>query len=330
MLPGMRHIIYGAGAIGGSIGARLHQHGHDVVLIARGAHLQALQARGLVFKTPDETVTLPIPTLAHPSELRLQDGDVVYLCMKSQHTLSAIEQLRAAADDELPVICCQNGVANERMALRHFRRVYGMLVFVPATHLEPGVVLLNAKGTGGVLDAGLYPSGVDARIEEVTAALEDSKFSARADPTVMRLKYAKLLANLNNALQAACDAGQQGQDISKLLREEARTCYQAAGIDCAGQEESRKRWNGVVEIALVPGQERFAGSSWQSIVRGQGSIEADWLNGEIVQLGRLHGVPTPANRALQQIGNALARDRAKPGSVSLDAVRARIEQARRK
>ncbi len=324
----MRHIIYGAGAIGGSVGARLHQHGHDVVLIARGAHLQALQERGLVFKTPDETVTLPIPTVGHPSELRFQDDDVVYLCMKSQHTLSALEDLRAAADDELPVICCQNGVANERMALRHFQRVYGMMVFLPATHLEPGVVLLNLKETSGVLDVGLYPSGTDERIEEVATALEDATFTARADPAVMRLKYAKLIGNLNNALQAACDAGRDGQDISKQLGDEARACFQAAEIDCAGQEEFRKRREGLVKIALVPGQERFAGSSWQSAVRGVGSIEADWLNGEIVQLGRLHGVPTPANRALQQIANELARAQGKPGSVSLDAVRARIEEAR--
>ena len=324
----MRHIIYGAGAIGGSVGARLHQHGHSVVLIARGAHLQALREHGLVFKTPDETVTLPIPTVGHPSELPFQDGDIVYLCMKSQHTLSALEDLQAAASDELPVICCQNGVANERMALRHFERVYGMMVFLPATHLEPGVVLLNVKGTSGVLDVGLYPSGTDARIEEVAAALEDSTFSALADPAIMRLKYAKLLANLNNTLQAACDAGQDGQDISKLLGEEARACYEAAGIDCAGQDEFRKRWQELIEIALVQGQERFAGSSWQSIMRGQGSIEADWLNGEIVQLGRLHDVPTPANRVLQRIGSELVRERGKPGSVSLDTVRARIEQDR--
>ncbi len=322
----MRHIVYGAGAIGGSVGARLHQQGHDVVLIARGAHLQALQERGLVFKTPEETVTLPIPAVGHPSELRFQDGDVVYLCMKSQHTLSALEDLRSAADDELPVICCQNGVANERMALRHFQHVYGMMVFVPATHLEPGVVLLNAKGTSGVLDAGLYPSGTDECICEVTAALEDSTYCARADPVVMRLKYAKLLANLNNTLQAACDARQEGQDISKLLAEEAHACYQAAGIDCAGQQEFRERWQGLIEIALVPGQERFAGSSWQSVVRGAGSIEGDWLNGEICQLGRLHGVPTPANRALQQIGNELASGQGQAGSVPLESVRARIQQ----
>ena len=54
----MRYIIYGAGAIGGAIGARLFQHSYDVILIARGAHLQAIQQRGLAVESPVETVTL--------------------------------------------------------------------------------------------------------------------------------------------------------------------------------------------------------------------------------------------------------------------------------
>ena len=55
----VRYIIYGAGAIGGSIGARLFQNGHDVILICRGAHLEKVQRDGLTFQTPDETTTLP-------------------------------------------------------------------------------------------------------------------------------------------------------------------------------------------------------------------------------------------------------------------------------
>ena len=49
----MRFVVYGAGAIGGVIGARLHQHGHEVVLIARGAHLEAIRARGLRIESAD-------------------------------------------------------------------------------------------------------------------------------------------------------------------------------------------------------------------------------------------------------------------------------------
>lgn len=59
----MRYIIIGAGAVGGTIGARLHEGGHDVVLVARGAHLGALRADGLRFGTPQGTRTLRIPAV---------------------------------------------------------------------------------------------------------------------------------------------------------------------------------------------------------------------------------------------------------------------------
>ena len=60
----MRYVIYGAGGIGGTIGARLFQKEHDVLLIARGAHLEALKGAGLTFRTPDETVTRRIASLS--------------------------------------------------------------------------------------------------------------------------------------------------------------------------------------------------------------------------------------------------------------------------
>ena len=61
---------------------------------------------------------------------------------------------------------------------------------------------------------------------------------------------------------------------------------------------------------------RQGGSSWQSLERGTGNIEADWLNGEIVLLGRLHGVPTPVNERLQAVANRMARDRTPAGSIA--------------
>ena len=72
----MRLIVHGAGGIGGVIAARLHQSGHDVVAIARGAHLDVWRANGLRLQTPDEDVVLDVPVVGHPSELTFADGDV--------------------------------------------------------------------------------------------------------------------------------------------------------------------------------------------------------------------------------------------------------------
>lgn len=323
----MRFIIYGAGGIGGTIGARLFQQGEEVVLIARGAHLEAIANNGLRFVTPREHVNLRIPTVGHPSEIDFGHDDVVFLCMKSQHSLAALDDLRAATGEDIAVVCCQNGVANERMALRRFRNTYAMVVILPALHLEPGVVITHALNVGGILDAGRYPQGVDDHIGEVTRLLRDAGFSAEPDAKVMRQKYAKLLMNLNNSLQAATEMRGEAPEISRMMREEALACYRAAGIDCATADETRARRANVLEMGDIPGIPRGGGSSWQSVARGTGDIEVDYLNGEIVMLGRLHGVPTPANEAIQRIAHRMISEKLPPGAITIDEVREMIAGA---
>ncbi len=324
----MRFIIYGAGAIGGTIGARLFQQGFDVVLIARGDHRRAMEAEGLRLLTPEGSFTVRVPVVEHPRALEIRADDVVMLCMKSQHTTGALEDLLAVTAAEPAVVCVQNGVANERMALRRFRRVYATLVHLPAMHLEPGVVVSHAAGRGGILDTGRYPVGTDETCSAVTAALERAGFSARPDPEVMRLKYAKLLMNLNNALQAATGMGPGAREISRQLKHEALACYQAAGIDCAPVDEVRARHQGTYELADVPGYPRLGGSSWQSLARGTGNIETDYLNGEVVLLGRLHGVPTPANAVCQALARRMVKEGRAVGSFDCDYVAELIRQAR--
>jgi 2-dehydropantoate 2-reductase len=308
----MRYVLYGAGGIGGVIGARLFQKGHEVALIARGAHLEALKRDGLTLRSPEETVTLPVPAFGHPSEIELGADDVVLLTMKSQDTAPALVDLRAAAPD-VPVVCAQNGVANERMALRRFDRVYGMLVILPAVHLEPGVVLTHTTGVGGVLDAGCYPNGVDPLIEQVTADLRDAGFAALTDANIMRMKYTKLLQNCGNVIQALCGPDAAAGDLARLVREEVTRVYEAAGIDYAPLTELRERASGM-QMGEIEGETRWGGSTWQSLARGAGSIETDYLNGEIALLGALHGVPAPYNRLLQRLAAAEARERREPAS----------------
>ena len=162
----MRYIIIGAGAVGGAIGGRLFQSGYEVVLVARGPHLDALRAHGLRLVTPDGRATLPVPAVGSPSELGLRDGDVLVLAVKTQDAAAALadwawQAVRGGtvAADSLPVVCAQNGVASERIALRRFRHVYGMCVWLPATHLEPGTVEAQGGPLSGMLHIGRYPSG---------------------------------------------------------------------------------------------------------------------------------------------------------------------------
>jgi len=332
----MRYVIYGAGGVGGAIGARLLQRGREVVLIARGEHLEAMQKRGLVFRSPHEAVTLDVHAVGHPGEVEFRSGDVVLLTMKSQHTADALRALRDAAGEGIAVVCCQNGVANERIAARLFSNVYAMVVILPASHLAPGEVDTEATGCGGILDAGCYPTGTDERIEAVTADLEACGFSARADPAVMRWKYAKLLMNLGNALQAAVtgedsdpNAGpdEHTGEVARRLRREGLACFAAAGIDCASRDEVVGRHDASYHMVDLPGWPRTGGSSWQSVQRGTGDIETDFLNGEVALLGGLHGIPTPANRICQQIAARMISEKLPVGSFSSAEVLAIIDAA---
>ena len=308
-----RYIIYGAGGIGGTIGARLFQRGYDVVLIARGAHFRAIEEQGLRFVTPIQDVRIRMPAADHPKHVDFRDGDVVILCVKSQHTEGALTDLYAAAGDDIPVVCCQNGVANERMALRRFGRVYGMNVMVGGVHLDPGEVFNSSENPAGMLDIGCYPSGVDKLAENIAGAITDAGFSSLTDASIMGQKYGKLVANLGNAVQPVC--GEDAGEVLALLRQEAAECYRAVGIEwtdmrtfMAGRESSSQR------LRSIPGHERPGGSSWQSVRRGTGNIETDFLNGEIVQLGRLNGIPTPANVVLQRLGNRMVNEGLPMGS----------------
>lgn len=323
----MRFIVYGAGGIGGTIGGRLFQRGFEVVLIARGDHGRAIQAGGLKLVAPDGEVRLAVPCVTHPRELDCRADDVVILAMKSQHTLGALEDLLAQDPGDVAVVCAQNGVANESMALRRFRRVYATLVHLPAQHLEPGEVVTHATGCGGILDTGCYPHGVDDTCRAITAALTEAGFSAEPDPAVMRLKYAKLLMNLNNALQAATEFPAGAREISRMLKHEALACFSAAGIDCAGVEDVRARHEGVYQLGEVAGYPRGGGSSWQSVARGTGNIETDYLNGEVVLLGRLHGVPTPANEVCQALARRMVNERLAVGTFDVETVMALIRRA---
>jgi len=323
----MRVIIYGAGGIGGVIGAQLFKADQEVVLIARGPHLEKVQKDGLRYETPNGTDILPLTAVGHPSEIDFRDDDVVLLTMKAQHTLDALDTMRAVAGENIPVICGQNGVANERMALRRFRHVYGMLIYLPSTFLEPGTIQTTSAKTIGVLDTGVFPNGVDDRVETLMAMLKEANFSARPTADIMRWKYGKLMINLGNALNALAPRNDEANPVRELLRAECRAVYAAAGIAYTEEDEITARRGDLMKAGKINGVGRQGDSSWQGLMRGNRDIEADYLNGEIIMLGRLHGVPTPANEVVLRLANRMAREGIAPQSMSAVDLLHQIEEA---
>jgi 2-dehydropantoate 2-reductase len=310
----VRFVVHGAGAIGGVIGARLFQAGYDVVLIARGSHYEAIRSDGLTIESADERTTLPIPVVQQPRGITFTDDDIVLLSVKSQDTLGALDDLRDATSIALPIVCVQNGVANERMALRRFANVQTTCVMCPTGHLEPGVVQAHSTPITGILDTGRYPHGIDIITEEVVGALRKSGFAAEARADIMRWKYSKLIMNLANAVEGVCGRTEGADELGRRIRREGVECLRAAGIDFVSGEEDRERRGSILTIKPIGGATRGGGSTWQSLQRATGSIETDYMNGEIVLIAREHGREAPVNELLQRLANESAATGRPPGS----------------
>ncbi|MGW0535109.1 ketopantoate reductase family protein [Streptomyces sp. NPDC003032] len=336
----MRYIIIGSGAVGGSIGGRLHESGQSVVLVARGAHFEALRDNGLRLTVPTGTLILDVPVVTRPEDVELRADDVLVLAVKTQDSVAALDAWAArpvagggTAGERLPVVCAQNGVENERLALRRFRQVYGVCVILPSSHLNPGEVVAPCGPYTGALVIGRYGAAVDEEgagstddtARRIADDLEKAQFLAPVAADVMRWKYGKLLGNLANVVEAVCGSASDApaKDLITRAKAEGAAALDAAGIAYASGAEISELRTGTVDPQPVPG-ERARGSSWQSLARGAGSIETDYLNGEMVLLGRQHGVPTPVNAALQDAARESVRMRRQPGDLSAEELSGRV------
>ncbi|HEY1762363.1 MAG TPA: 2-dehydropantoate 2-reductase [Acidimicrobiales bacterium] len=321
----MRIVVFGAGAIGGVIGARLFQHDCDVTLVAREDNFRALSRSGLRLETRDEAVTLRVPVVENLSDVALNADDVVILTVKSQDTRGALTDLADSVPPGVGIVCAQNGVENERVALRMFENVYGVCVMCPATHLNPGVVQANSSPITGLLDIGLWPRGHDERAVALAAALNDATFQSIVRDDIARWKWGKLLLNLNNAVQAICGTDEPATELSRRAVKEGMDVLDAAGIDFVGSEEDRARRGELLTTSSPGTMKRGGGSTWQSLVRGTGTVETDYITGEIVLRGRLCGVATPVNELLQRLANEMAREHRPPGAATEAQVLAQLE-----
>jgi 2-dehydropantoate 2-reductase len=317
----MRLVILGAGAIGGVVGAHLARAGCAVLVLARGAHLTAIRERGLRVERPDGS-WICHPDVADPREpIAWRDDDVLVVATKTQDVAGALADVAPPA--HVPIACMTNGVEAERIALRQVRDVYAVCVVMPATHLVPGVVQVWAAPVPGLFDIGRYPDGTGAHADAIAGELIAAGFDCQTRTTIMKWKRAKLISNLANGIEALCGPGTRGSQLAEGARDEARAVFFAANLAIASSAEEAARRGGFLSQPIA-GSTRGGGSTWQSLARGQHALETDYLNGEIALQGRIHGVPTPINEALQHIAADAARAGITPGSMPMDELVARV------
>lgn len=318
----MRVVVFGTGAIGGAVAAALARTGQPVTAIARGAQLEAIRTRGLRLRSPGDDFTVAFDVVETPAEARIGPDDAVLMAMKGQHMQEALEALRAAGLQDQPVFCLQNGIDNERKALRLFENVHGVTVMMPAAFRVPGEVVVYSEPQFGVFDIGRAAGGHDAADVALAEALTQANIAGYVSDDVMASKAGKLLLNLNNIVGAAFGPDADTRELKTLLRAEAEAVLAAAGLrwmDVGVDDPRRKKHMCVGE---VPGAPSFRSSTSQSLERGTGSVETDWLNGEIVLLGRLHGIATPANAAMTRLAARMAREDLAVGTLAYGDVMA--------
>jgi 2-dehydropantoate 2-reductase len=325
-----RYVLIGAGAIGGGIGARLHQAGRSVALVARGDHLRAIREHGLRLRTPEEDVRLPVPAVAGPDEITLTSDDVLILATKTHQAPEALltwADVEVAgggtAGERLPLLTALNGVASEDMALRYFARVYGVCVWMWAAHLTPGEVVLEGVPVSGVFHIGRVPAAATHMedlelLGQVKDDWSESRLTVALPADVMRWKYRKLLTNVGNAVQALLGRQRGAGELVRAAEAEGRSVLDAARIRYTSDEEESAARAHSFTVRPVPGMPEFiGGSTWQSLRRGTGNVETDYLNGELVRIARQIGMAAPINAALAALGRRAARTGQRPGDLSV-------------
>lgn len=308
-----RYVVVGAGAVGATVAAELHEAGREVVLVARGAQLAALSG-GLRYLRPDGEHRIALPVAAAP-DVSLRADDVLVLATKAQDADAALAEWAArpvpdpegrTAAEVLPVVTLQNGLDTERAALRRFTTVYGAVVITPAGYLTPGEIESPGEPSAGLVWIGRYPGGgADGRLAAIAADLTAARHPTQVVDDVIRWKAGKLPLILGNALDALYPPGRLRDRAAAALRAEAARVYRAAGVDPADLTAESVLDRDSLAVRPLPGLPSSGRSTWQSLHRGV-PPETDFLNGEIALLAALHGTTAPRNAAVR---DRVRRDR---------------------
>ncbi len=307
----MKICIVGAGAIGGYLGAKLALVGEDVTLIARGAHLEAIQKNGLKLLMEDGLTQVAIPTLATSELSEAGAQDVVILALKAHSVPAIAPQLRVLYDAQTIVVTAQNGIPwwyfrkhggeyeGQRIqsvdpegiieANIDIDRVIGCVVYPAAELVEPGVV---QHIEGDRFNLGELDGSKTERVQLLAQTLKRAGFTARVRTNIRTEMWVKLWGNLAfNPISALTGATLEQicqypltRELARQMMSEAQAIAQSLGIDFGITVERR------IEGAEKVGAHKT--SMLQDIEAGR-STEVDALVGAVAELGRLTHIPTP-------------------------------------
>lgn len=288
----MKIAVMGAGAVGCYYGGLLARAGHEVVLIGRPQHVEAIQRDGLFMETLSFKEYVPIHTCADASGIA--NARLVLCCVKSTDTDNAAIQMAPYLAPDALILSLQNGVDNaERLKTGLKNEIGSAIVYVASEMAGPGHVKHHGRGELVI--------GVSDFSDELLDLFTNAGIPTQLSDNLTGALWAKLILNCAyNALSAITQLPygrlMQAEGVENVMRDVVQECLAIAQAEKVTL--SPDLWESIVQIAhTMPSQ---LSSTAQDLARHKPS-EIDHLNGYIVRKGKSLGIPTPANQVLSTL-----------------------------
>lgn len=289
-------VVVGAGAVGSYYGGLLARAGVPVTLIARQAHVDAINKDGLVLDTTNFKETVRVAATTDMAAVR--GADLVLLCVKTLDTVKAAREAKALMGEGAIMISMQNGVDNaERIEEELGFKVISAAVYVAAAIPKPGTV--KHSGRGDLVIGGDFPAET---LDAIAEMFTNGSMPCRISASLPQEMWTKLIMNCTyNALSAltGCNYGTLVSDpgaftIMMALAEECVAVAAAKNIplDLADMKDRVRK--------LGPAMPATLSSTQQDIARGK-LTEIDSLNGYVSAQGARYGIATPMNAAMHSL-----------------------------
>src|SRR5262245_11930138 len=294
----MRVTVMGSGGTGGYFGALLARAGEDVTLVARGAHLDAIRAKGVTVRSRlVGDFTVPARATADPGATGA--ADVVLFCVKSYDTDSAARLLGRAVGPETVILSVQNGIDSAERIGRVVGpdHVIGGLAGVSSVVAEPGII--EHRAGPDMIQLGELSGGFSPRTERIAEVLRRAGIKAQVRPDIRVALWEKFVLICGLSGLTALTRLPIG---TILACAETRALYRQTmeETEAVGRAEGVALPDGVVErtVKFFEGSDpSIRGSLYHDLAAGR-RLEIETLNGTVVLLGRELGVPTAANFAI--------------------------------
>lgn len=293
--------VFGAGAIGLVLAARLARAGHGVRVCTRhGDDALALDERGIDVEEPETGARWHAPVIAQAGP-PIEERDLIFACVRGPDAHVAALQLATASPDA-QVVNVQNGLDGDAVFAQYFPRVIGAVIRQNCTRVDACFARSQSQAR---MIVGAYPDGAGDDVERVAALLRDAGYDTGVSTRIADDRWLKLCVNLMstpNALVRRADHETRAFTEGKArLLEEARDALAAAGIaarSCDGRDRSLDAeiefQRGALARGVAARKLPLYNSLWQGLARGS-ALEVDAYHRHVLQLGARHGVATPVN-----------------------------------